>query len=186
MTYSQFERRERKKLFAHSDRSKKFGLVADLSYEDWHETVCDFNGLCAYCQSRPYEEIDHFIPVSSGGPTTVNNCVPSCKLCNEIKARQHPSTIQSNRFFDIDGVRSYLSKRQARDETYWINISEWYSSAETKQMLKEVKYIHFSAEDLWRRGVLKVHFLSYDTLYYKKSVDVFCRYKREEVDSSPW
>lgn len=43
-------------------------------------------GLCRYCGHEPFEiEIDHVVPVAQGGPTTYDNLVTACRLCNQRK-----------------------------------------------------------------------------------------------------
>ena len=39
---------------------------------------------CAYC-GRPYETMDHIIPLACGGGTTLTNILPCCRECNEKK-----------------------------------------------------------------------------------------------------
>lgn len=58
--------------------------MATLTLTEWEQTVADFNGMCAYCLSRPYSVLEHFLPVSEYG-THVNNCLPACASCNKRK-----------------------------------------------------------------------------------------------------
>ena len=47
---------------------------------------------CAYCgTSREKLTIDHIIPKSKGGKATFENCVSSCKPCNNIKGDRTPT-----------------------------------------------------------------------------------------------
>lgn len=46
------------------------------------------DGLCIYCGS-PAQQIDHVIPVRSGGKPIRSNGVCVCRKCNNWK-RQHP------------------------------------------------------------------------------------------------
>jgi len=47
---------------------------------------------CAYCgNGKERLTIDHIIPKSSGGRTTFENCVSSCKSCNNKKGGRTPS-----------------------------------------------------------------------------------------------
>jgi hypothetical protein len=41
-------------------------------------------GCCLYC-GDPSESIDHVHPLSRGGPSVTENCVPSCLSCNGRK-----------------------------------------------------------------------------------------------------
>ena len=47
---------------------------------------------CAYCGSEKRKfTIDHIIPKSMGGKTNFENCVSSCKPCNNKKGNKMPS-----------------------------------------------------------------------------------------------
>jgi 5-methylcytosine-specific restriction endonuclease McrA len=39
---------------------------------------------CVYCRGA-YESDDHVTPIAAGGHTRLDNMVPSCKKCNELK-----------------------------------------------------------------------------------------------------
>lgn len=41
-----------------------------------------YGGMCSYCQSAPFEHIDHAIPVARGGSNWPSNLRPSCGDCN--------------------------------------------------------------------------------------------------------
>ena len=48
--------------------------------------------ICSYCGSDKEKlTIDHIIPKSRGGETTFENCVSSCKPCNNRKGDKTPS-----------------------------------------------------------------------------------------------
>jgi hypothetical protein len=40
--------------------------------------------ICQYCKLSGYT-IDHMIPISRGGKSTMDNCLCACKFCNHIK-----------------------------------------------------------------------------------------------------
>jgi len=49
-----------------------------------------FAGCCAYCRSAEVlsvctYEIEHIVPVSAGGPTSIENLCLSCPTCNRLK-----------------------------------------------------------------------------------------------------
>lgn len=47
---------------------------------------------CQYCgQKRPKLTVDHIIPKSRGGRSSFENCVASCKPCNNKKENRTPS-----------------------------------------------------------------------------------------------
>jgi 5-methylcytosine-specific restriction endonuclease McrA len=47
------------------------------------------SGLCNYCDDEA-TAIDHFFPISKGGPDDEDNLVPACKTCNSSKHDSHP------------------------------------------------------------------------------------------------
>ena len=51
------------------------------------DVVACWGGACVYC-GGPFEELDHFIPVESGGRHTLENVRPSCSKCNGRKMRR--------------------------------------------------------------------------------------------------
>jgi len=56
------------------------------SIKEWENTMSYFNHECAYCGTIP--ELltqDHVIPLSKGGPYTVENIIPACGSCNSSK-----------------------------------------------------------------------------------------------------
>lgn len=50
-------------------------------------------GHCFYCGSSEDLELDHFIPISRGGGTTLGNTVIACKKCNSSKRAKLPQRI---------------------------------------------------------------------------------------------
>lgn len=77
------------KVGAARTRARKEGLPASLSDNDWLATLKFFNHRCAYC-GGDYQCIEHFIPISRGGGSTITNCVPACYSCNSKKKDLHP------------------------------------------------------------------------------------------------
>ncbi len=76
--------REKKRVSIHIGRAKKRGLRADLSLAEWLLLIFAHNFKCAYC-GRPYEGMDHIVPIANGGGTTLTNVLPCCRECNEKK-----------------------------------------------------------------------------------------------------
>jgi 5-methylcytosine-specific restriction endonuclease McrA len=79
-------------------RALKCGLPATLTIRQWKAITDHFHGKCAYCQKvddrlKYGVLIEHFIPISLGGGTTKENCVPSCYTCNGKKRHLHPSEV---------------------------------------------------------------------------------------------
>ena len=57
------------------------------------QVIANASGRCAYCQSRQdlmgvTFEVDHIVPESAGGPTSLANLCLSCPTCNRHKARR--------------------------------------------------------------------------------------------------
>jgi len=58
----------------------------EASRTAWAKALADFNGLCAYCQTRKHAERDHFIRRHKGGKDDVTHCLPACVECNKRKS----------------------------------------------------------------------------------------------------
>ena len=49
------------------------------------------NPICVYCQERPAEHLDHFVPLALGGEHSLANATwPACAPCNLRKRDKHP------------------------------------------------------------------------------------------------
>ena len=83
-------RGERHRVRAQNLRAKQAGVPATLKLQEWLETLETFHHLCAYCQSAPYQVLEHYIPINHGGGTTSENCLPACYSCNVKKSGKHP------------------------------------------------------------------------------------------------
>ena len=105
--------REKARLQTQLARAVEKGLPATITLAQWLQTLADFNGLCAYCQQRPFEHLEHFIPIEAGGGTTVDNCLPSCGKCNYSKGASDPDRPQLELFVNDprERVRRYLADR---------------------------------------------------------------------------
>lgn len=82
-------RGERQRVRAQILRAKRAGVSATLTLPQWLETLETFHHHCAYC-SGPYQLMEHYIPITEGGGTTQENCVPGCFSCNSKKSNKHP------------------------------------------------------------------------------------------------
>ena len=67
------------------NRAKKAGLLATLTVSEWKDILEQYGWTCFYCKVKPYAVLEHKIPISKGGGTTSDNCVPSCVECNVSK-----------------------------------------------------------------------------------------------------
>jgi len=105
--------REKARLQTQLARAAEKRLPATLTLAQWLQTLADFNGLCAYCQQRPFEHLEHFIPIDAGGGTTVDNCIPACGKCNYSKGASDPDRPQLELFVNDprERVRRYLADR---------------------------------------------------------------------------
>jgi hypothetical protein len=70
-----------------------------------------YNGQCAYCGTFMYYsdmQVDHIIPIRSGGTNDIDNLNPSCRYCNNYK-----------RTMDIETFRIYL-KQMLNDKLHYL------------------------------------------------------------------
>lgn len=92
--------------------AERAGTSYDLTHVQWRKTVEHFKGNCAYCEeSAPYLFIEHFVPVSLGGGTTISNCVPACMRCNNRKRDLHPDQVLLIPHADLERVRVFLERQ---------------------------------------------------------------------------
>lgn len=85
--------------------SKK--LTSTLTVRQWLMTLEHFQHCCAYC-GVSQAHVEHYIPITRGGGTTQENCIPSCNTCNLRKGNRLPSTFES--LFPkerIDAIKAY-------------------------------------------------------------------------------
>jgi 5-methylcytosine-specific restriction endonuclease McrA len=76
----------------HLQRAIEHGCPATLTVTEWLDTLNQFNWRCAYC-GGVYEALEHILPITLGGGTTKENCVPACWVCNVIKSGRHPDVL---------------------------------------------------------------------------------------------
>lgn len=77
---------EQRRLKNHLARAKRAGTQATLTLKEWVESIKFFGDKCAYCQETHFEVMEHILPISKGGGTTIQNCLPACTRCNNSKA----------------------------------------------------------------------------------------------------
>ncbi len=97
-------------------RAEKENLIATLTIEQWLHTLAYFEGLCAYCRYRTGVVLEHFVPLSLGGGTTFDNCVPSCYSCNAKKGRLHPDEVKEISKEALKRIRTYFALINRIDE----------------------------------------------------------------------
>ncbi|MBZ9873102.1 HNH endonuclease [Mesorhizobium sp. BR1-1-9] len=82
--------REAGRMHAARRRSRLRESGIDIEFEQWR-AIADFSDTCLYCGKLADKiVIDHFFPVSRGGPTEPGNLVPACQPCNSRKSDKHP------------------------------------------------------------------------------------------------
>lgn len=80
---------ERVRRNVHARRSRELEALGEAS-ESQIQARLDYHGRrCVYCQG-PYEQLDHFFPLSRGGTNWPANLVPSCADCNRSKNARNP------------------------------------------------------------------------------------------------
>ena len=63
-------------------------LCPKLRTRRWRQSIHLHTGnRCIYC-GKPSESIDHVFPLSRGGMSVTENCVPACLSCNGRKSDQ--------------------------------------------------------------------------------------------------
>ena len=73
------------KIVRQKKRAKDKGAEATLTIAQWAQKLRISQGRCHYCNTYiGYRALtlEHLIPVSNGGGTTADNCVPACMGCN--------------------------------------------------------------------------------------------------------
>lgn len=59
--------------------------VHTVTEKDMRRLVARHRGLCAYCGERPWEHLDHVVPIARGGHHAIGNLLPACSRCNLSK-----------------------------------------------------------------------------------------------------
>lgn len=88
------ENLDKGRMYENERRALKYGntSIADLLTEaQWRDILDTYHHRCAYCGKKSERlTIDHVIPVSHGGTHSVNNVVPACQHCNDVKGTKTP------------------------------------------------------------------------------------------------
>lgn len=70
---------------AAKNRAKRYGVLNTLTTHEWREILEKSEGRCFYCKKEVGVESlgpDHVVPLSKGGPNSVDNIVAACFMCN--------------------------------------------------------------------------------------------------------
>lgn len=72
-------------------RSREKGAGGSFSRTDWLARLQEFDRHCAYCLRRKHRlDVEHVIPLATGGSNSIDNIVPACKSCNARKGARGP------------------------------------------------------------------------------------------------
>lgn len=83
-------RKEAKRVNKHNNRAKKRGQPHTLILSEWLMLLMLHEWACRFCGATTCGvTMEHLLPISHGGGTTVYNCVPVCGNCNNVLERQH-------------------------------------------------------------------------------------------------
>lgn len=85
--YKSNPERRRKAYLSAKERKAK---AKPISANEKQRLLELFDGQCAYCRKRPFEEWDHFVPLKHGGKSVPGNILPSCLRCNRSKHAENP------------------------------------------------------------------------------------------------
>lgn len=72
----------------HKRRASERNAPGVATPEQIRARIEAFGGLCAYCRKRPYEHLDHVVPLSRGGSNWPANLRPACARCNKSKGKK--------------------------------------------------------------------------------------------------
>jgi hypothetical protein len=119
--------KEANRIQNHRYITQKRNLPFSFTIDDWKRALNYFGGACAVCGRKPDEQhtiaADHWIPLSKGGATTINNIVPLCHAkkggratCNNRKKNKMP-----DQWLKETNEDSKASEILARIEAYF----EW-------------------------------------------------------------
>jgi 5-methylcytosine-specific restriction endonuclease McrA len=106
------------KVSQHNYRAQSVGLPGTLSLAQWINALIYFNFKCAYCGQTDFRDLEHYLPIELQGGTTVTNCVPSCRHCNNRKQDKHPTDFE--RLFPTDNItriKAYFASLQPKEQT---------------------------------------------------------------------
>ena len=90
-------------------------LCPKIGNNRWKESLHELtNQKCIYC-GEPSESLDHLHPISKGGISSTNNCVPCCLSCNGKKSDSEVLTWYRNQNF-YDPRRAMAIRAWLKDD----------------------------------------------------------------------
>lgn len=72
-------------------RQRKHGAIGEPTVAEIFSKIRSYHNRCYYCYGRITRKkysrftLDHFIPLSRGGTNSIENIVPCCHSCNQLK-----------------------------------------------------------------------------------------------------
>jgi 5-methylcytosine-specific restriction endonuclease McrA len=99
-------KKEKEKVLYQNARTRKLGLLSDLTVTEWMEVLDYHDWHCAYCKGE-YTDMDHVIPILRGGGTTSTNVVPACGKCNSSKNALEAVDFLESRFISLYPDKQY-------------------------------------------------------------------------------
>lgn len=166
------------------EKSKK-GERRVLSDSEKLELIQEFNSCCAACELELQVsdfEIDHIVPLSSGGSNDISNLQPLCKDCHKQKSKAEK---ELGIYSITDETASYFNKKVSDDIVNSSNFKVWQfvetvnpTPTETLKV-ESVKYIDHL--DLWGRPTKSAKVVSDDVEREKDSYKIDMRKCRRNL-----
>lgn len=133
-------------------------LCPKLRDRHWRRSLHGFTGRrCLYCGDRS-ESIDHVHPLSRGGSSVTENCVPACLGCNGSKGDSEVfSWYRSQSFYDPRRAMALRAWTEG-DLRLAMRLLEWSAPAAIAEETGATRAVHRSerhqtrqaATPLWR------------------------------------
>lgn len=76
------------RIYAHTYRARRRENGGRFTLTEWQQLCAFYDHRCLCCGERKPLSPDHVIPVSKGGPNTINNIQPLCETCNKSKSNK--------------------------------------------------------------------------------------------------
>lgn len=106
------ELKERDRFNGHMYRARKWGVTITLTWDDWVCMIDEADGSCYYCGADDRKlSVDHVLPLSRGGPHSIENLVMACAGCDTRKANRTPVEMSE---YLLDDTRQYQRADDAR------------------------------------------------------------------------
>ncbi len=126
------------------DREAAKRALLKLNFSEVHaEVYLRAKGKCEYCgvdlirdrMAFAGIQIDHILPVSSGGTSGQDNLALSCTICNSIKSNWKPDQTLS-RGEQLLQARAYIGDKLRSHDELWIKVNEalreiWWGASDT-------------------------------------------------------